>query len=80
VRHSFPALDDGTAYFDGPGGTQAPRQVGAAVAETLCSGISNRGTVTAAERRADTVVTGARQGCRGPAGHRPREESYSVAR
>jgi cysteine desulfurase family protein (TIGR01976 family) len=35
--------------------------VGAAVAETLCSAISNRGTVTAAERRADTVVTGARQ-------------------
>jgi cysteine desulfurase family protein (TIGR01976 family) len=61
VRSSFPALDDGTAYFDGPGGTQVPRQVGAAVAETLCSGISNRGTVTAAERRADTVVTGARQ-------------------
>ena len=25
VRASFPALDDGTAYFDGPGGSQVPR-------------------------------------------------------
>jgi cysteine desulfurase family protein (TIGR01976 family) len=61
VRSSFPALDDGTAYFDGPGGTQVPRQVATAMADTLCAGISNRGSVTAAERRADAVVTGARQ-------------------
>jgi cysteine desulfurase family protein (TIGR01976 family) len=60
VRGSFPALDDGTAYFDSPGGTQVPRQVATAVAETLCAGISNRGSVTAAERRADAVVTRAR--------------------
>ena len=60
VRSSFPALDDGTAYFDSPGGTQVPRQVAAAVAETLCAGISNRGSVTAAERRANAVVTRAR--------------------
>ncbi len=60
VRSSFPALSDGTAYFDNPGGTQVPRQVATAVADTLCSGISNRGTVTAAERRADAVVTRAR--------------------
>ena len=25
IRRDFPALDDGTAYFDGPGGTQVPR-------------------------------------------------------
>jgi cysteine desulfurase family protein (TIGR01976 family) len=61
VRRSFPALDDGTAYFDGPGGTQVPRQVATAMAETLCAGISNRGTVTAAEQRASAVVSDARQ-------------------
>jgi len=61
VRSSFPALDDATAYFDGPGGTQVPQEVGAAMAQTMCAGISNRGTVTAAERRAEDVVTGARQ-------------------
>ena len=60
VRRSFPALDDGTAYFDGPGGTQVPRQVATAMAETLCAGISNRGTVTAAEQRASAVVSDAR--------------------
>lgn len=60
VRSSFPALSDGTAYFDNPGGTQVPRQVAAAVADTLCAGVSNRGTITAAERRADAVVTQAR--------------------
>jgi cysteine desulfurase family protein (TIGR01976 family) len=61
VRSSFPALADGTAYFDGPGGSQTPRQVAEAVAATLTSGISNRGTVTAAERRASQVVLDARE-------------------
>jgi len=60
VRSSFPALSQGVAYFDSPGGTQVPRQVAQAMADTSCSGISNRGTVTAAERRAGSVVTEAR--------------------
>jgi cysteine desulfurase family protein (TIGR01976 family) len=60
IRSSFPALEDGIAYFDGPGGTQVPGEVARAVADTLTSGISNRGTVTDAERRADSVVAGAR--------------------
>jgi cysteine desulfurase family protein (TIGR01976 family) len=60
IRSSFPALDRGVAYFDGPGGTQVPRQVAAAVATTMCSGISNRGEVTQAEKRADEVVVAAR--------------------
>ncbi|EST20137.1 hypothetical protein N566_28300 [Streptomycetaceae bacterium MP113-05] len=61
VRDDFPALAEGTAFFDGPGGTQTPRQVAQAVADAMCSGISNRGTVTAAELRAETVVREARQ-------------------
>ncbi len=60
VRSSFPALEQGVAYFDGPGGTQVPREVAQAVADTLCSGISNRGDVTVAEQRADAVVVEAR--------------------
>ncbi|GAA1969926.1 cysteine desulfurase-like protein [Nocardioides panacihumi] len=60
IRGDFPALDTGIAYFDGPGGTQVPRQVAEAVARTLTSGISNRGRVTEAERRADGVVVEAR--------------------
>ena len=60
IRSSFPALDQGVAYFDGPGGTQVPREVADAVAETLTAGVSNRGTVSEAERRADAVVAEAR--------------------
>ncbi|HEY0401768.1 MAG TPA: cysteine desulfurase-like protein [Blastococcus sp.] len=61
VRAEFPALRAGTAHFDGPGGTQVPEAVARAVAGTLTSPIANRGRVTAAERTADDIVTGARQ-------------------
>jgi len=60
VRSDFPALDGGTAYFDGPGGSQVPHQVAAAIAATMTAGLSNRGTVTATEQRAEDVVVGAR--------------------
>ena len=61
LRASFPALSDGVAYFDGPGGTQVPRVVADAMAATMRSGISNRGTVTRAEQRAQQTVLAARQ-------------------
>ncbi|TCP56357.1 cysteine desulfurase family protein (TIGR01976 family) [Tamaricihabitans halophyticus] len=60
IRGDFPALDEGAAHFDGPGGVQVPRQVADAVAQALCSAIANRGTVTAAEHRAEGVVHAAR--------------------
>jgi len=60
IRAAFPALDHGIAHFDGPGGSQAPQPVADAIARTLTAGISNRGTVTAAEQRADAVVRDAR--------------------
>ena len=60
VRAAFPALADGTAYFDGPGGSQVPAVVARAVADAMTSGLSNRGTVTASERRAEAIVVDAR--------------------
>ncbi len=60
VRALFPALSQDVAWFDGPGGSQVPQPVADAVAATLLAGVSNRGTITAAERRADEVVVGAR--------------------
>ncbi len=60
IRWHFPALREGAAHFDGPGGSQVPDAVATAVVETLTSAISNRGGVTAAERRADRVVVEAR--------------------
>ncbi|TVT21236.1 cysteine desulfurase-like protein [Amycolatopsis acidiphila] len=61
VRKHFPALEEGAAHFDGPGGSQVPDVVGEAVASALVSAIANRGSVTKAERRAEEVVAGARK-------------------
>lgn len=60
-RSHFPALAEGAAHFDGPGGSQVPRPVASAVADTLCSAVANRGQNTAAERRADAIVLDARR-------------------
>lgn len=60
IRARIPALADGTAYFDGPGGTQTPDLVADAIAEALKAGLSNRGRVTAAERNADDITVSAR--------------------
>ncbi len=61
VRKQFPALSEGAAHFDGPGGSQTPQVVADAVATTMVSALANRGQVTAAERRADGIVLDARQ-------------------
>ncbi len=77
VRAHFPALGSaespGAAHFDGPGGSQSPVQVAEAVAGVLRSAVANKGTVTAAERRATEIVDAARAAgadlvCGDPAG------------
>jgi cysteine desulfurase family protein (TIGR01976 family) len=60
IRAEFPALSGEVSWFDGPGGSQVPSVVARAVATTMTAGLANRGTVTAAERRADSVVAAAR--------------------
>jgi cysteine desulfurase family protein (TIGR01976 family) len=60
LRAQLPALAEGAAHFDGPGGSQTPLPVARAVHDTLVGAIANRGSVTAAERRAEQVVVGAR--------------------
>jgi cysteine desulfurase family protein (TIGR01976 family) len=61
VRAHFPSLAGGTAYFDGPGGSQTPDVVAQAIYDTLTGPLSNRGGNTVAERNADAAVLGARQ-------------------
>jgi cysteine desulfurase family protein (TIGR01976 family) len=61
VRADFPALASGTAFFDAPGGTQTPRQVGEAIATALASPLSNRGLDNPAQRNAEEIVQGARR-------------------
>lgn len=72
VRAHFPALAEGAAHFDGPGGSQVPDVVGAAVAGVLTAAVANRGTVTGAERRAEECVTGFRSAMADLLGATPR--------
>ena len=60
IRSSFPALADGAARFDGPGGSLVPTPVATAVAEAMTAGMCQRGEVTPTQRRAATTVTQAR--------------------
>jgi cysteine desulfurase family protein (TIGR01976 family) len=61
VRKQFPALNEGAAHFDGPGGSQTPQVVADVVSSTMTFALANRGQLTPAERRADGIVVGARQ-------------------
>ncbi|MBX3094823.1 MAG: cysteine desulfurase-like protein [Cryobacterium sp.] len=60
VRSDFPQLTGGSAHFDGPGGTQTPRQVADAIAGALLAPLSNRGTITRGESNAEKTVADAR--------------------
>ena len=61
IRADFPALKSGLAFFDGPGGSQVPTQVGAAIAAAITQPISNRGVTTLSEKNAEDIVLGFRQ-------------------
>ena len=61
VRADFPALAEGLAHFDGPGGTQVPAAVSDAVAAAMRSAVSNRHGPFASSRRADALVDAARE-------------------
>lgn len=60
VRSQFPALRDGAAHFDGPGGSQTPEVVARAVHDALVTPIANRNDGTRAERNAEAIVQAAR--------------------
>ncbi|MFC9618008.1 cysteine desulfurase-like protein [Streptomyces sp. NPDC056723] len=57
LRAHFPSLGHGLAFFDGPGGTQTPRPVADAIAETLTGPLSNRGVVSRSELNAERAVS-----------------------
>ncbi len=72
VRAQFPALLGGIAHFEGPGGTQTPQPVIAAIADALAHPLSNRGQLTQGERNADAIVADAREAFADLLGARPR--------
>jgi cysteine desulfurase family protein (TIGR01976 family) len=75
-RAHFPALLTGTAYFDGPGGTQAPAVVGAAIADAITGPLSNRGFGMGSERNAESAVSAFREAMADLLGAHPRGVVY----
>jgi cysteine desulfurase family protein (TIGR01976 family) len=61
VRAHFSALDDGVAYLDGPGGSQTPEPVIAAMAACLRTANANLDGAFAASVAAGAVVSAGRQ-------------------
>ena len=61
IRSHFPSLNTGLAFFCGPGGSQVPDVVGAAIAAAITKPISNRNTNTESEKNAEEIVVGFRQ-------------------
>jgi len=61
IRSHFPSLNTGLAFFCGPGGSQVPDVVGAAIAGAITKPISNRNTNTESEKNAEEIVLGFRQ-------------------
>ncbi|MFI1931539.1 cysteine desulfurase-like protein [Streptomyces sp. NPDC020330] len=61
VRAQFPALRSGTAHFDGPGGTQTPATVIAAIGEVMSGPLSIRGDGLPGEVNAEETVRGFRR-------------------
>jgi len=61
IREDFPALNSGLAFFDGPGGSQVPSQVGNAISNAITKPISNRNVTTQSERNAEEIVIDFRQ-------------------
>jgi cysteine desulfurase family protein (TIGR01976 family) len=60
IRSHFPSLNTGLAFFCGPGGSQVPDVVGAAIAGAITKPISNRNTNTESEKNAEEIVQGFR--------------------
>jgi cysteine desulfurase family protein (TIGR01976 family) len=61
VRSRFSALDRPLAFFDGPGGTQCPDEVIAAIADYLSTSNANVGAPYETSRATDALVDTARE-------------------
>jgi cysteine desulfurase family protein (TIGR01976 family) len=61
VRARFSALDGSFAYFDAPGGTQVPDEVGEAVAATMRTASGNVGANYPASKAVEVVIEEARK-------------------
>ncbi|MBV8954144.1 MAG: cysteine desulfurase-like protein [Solirubrobacterales bacterium] len=56
VRHRFSSLGQGFAFFDAPGGSQVPDEVGDAIARTLREASANLGAVYPTSQRVKEIL------------------------
>jgi cysteine desulfurase family protein (TIGR01976 family) len=73
VRARFSALSGPTAFFDGPGGTQAPDEVIEAIARYLREANANAGGFFETSRRTDAAIDEARRAAASFVGGDPEE-------
>jgi len=78
VRERFSSLQDGFAYFDAPGGTQVPDEVGQAVANAMRTAASNYGFSYASSRAATKIMERARDDAARFLGATPDEISFGM--
>jgi len=73
VRRRFSSLHQGFAFFDAPGGTQVPDEVGDAIARALREASANMGATYATSRRVAAIVAEAEAKAAGFLGCEPDE-------
>src|SRR5579871_3712559 len=60
VRERFSSLHQGFTFFDAPGGSQVPDEVGDAIARTLREASANNGAPYETSRRVEAIYAQAR--------------------
>jgi cysteine desulfurase family protein (TIGR01976 family) len=78
VRERFSALQNGFAYFDAPGGTQVPDEVGQAIANALREASGNLGAPYATGHAVEAILTRAKNDAARFLGGTPEEISFGM--
>jgi cysteine desulfurase family protein (TIGR01976 family) len=78
VRSRFSSLQNGFAFFDAPGGTQVPDEVGQAIANALREASGNLGAPYATGRAVEAILEQAKQDAARFLGATPDEISFGM--
>jgi cysteine desulfurase family protein (TIGR01976 family) len=78
VRRRFSSLSNGFAFFDAPGGTQVPDEVGEAVARAMREASANMGAPYATSRRVQEIVETAEREAAAFLGCAPNETIFGL--
>jgi len=78
VRARFSSLQNGFAYFDAPGGTQVPDEVGQAIADALRDASGNLGAPYATGRAVEAILERAKNDAAGFLGATADEISFGM--